>query len=120
MTTPVPDSPRPDSIQPAYRYRASLVRVVDADTLVLSVDLGFRVHLQVPVRLRGWDAPELRTPEGRAAADFVRKVCERGEHLLVETFRDQRSFARWVGDVYVDGRRLTDLLAAAGHGRPLK
>jgi endonuclease YncB( thermonuclease family) len=37
------------------------------------------------------------------------------QEIVIESFRDRRSFARWVADVYVDGESLGGLLMAAGH-----
>jgi len=48
----------------SYTYRAELVRVIDGDTVVLNVDLGFEhwLHNQT-FRLYGIDAPETRTTD---------------------------------------------------------
>ena len=32
-------------MEPAYRYRAKLVRVVDGDTIDLDIDLGFYIRI---------------------------------------------------------------------------
>jgi micrococcal nuclease len=45
-----------------YSYRCKLVRVVDADTSVVDIDLGFGVHLNNQyIRFYGIDTPESRT-----------------------------------------------------------
>ena len=45
-----------------YRYKATLLRVVDGDTIDIDVDLGFGVWLRKQrVRLMGIDTPESRT-----------------------------------------------------------
>jgi hypothetical protein len=36
--------------------------------------------------------------------------------IVVETYRDKQTFARWVADVYVEDDSLADLIIAAGHG----
>jgi micrococcal nuclease len=101
-------------IEPVYIYRAECVRVVDGDTLVLRVDLGLRCSVEIEARLHGIDAPELRTPEGKQAKVFVERLLP-GLPLVVQTFKDQRSFARWVCDVFVGGELLADVLRRAGH-----
>ena len=78
-----------------YVYRATVVRVIDADTLVLNIDLGFRVHT------------EISTPEGIAAREAVVNLLTLAKTVTVSSYRDKRSFARWVVDVWVD-----DLLLA--------
>ena len=50
-----------------YTYRALVEKVVDGDTLYLAIDLGFRNTRHERVRLARINAPEMSTPEGRAA-----------------------------------------------------
>ena len=99
---------------PAYRYRAHCDRVIDADTLKLRVDLGFGVWSVVTVRVRGIDTPELRTPEGDAAKAFVVQLLASNPAMVIESYKDQQTFARWVADVYVSGELLADRLRAEG------
>lgn len=105
-------------MQPAYRYRAHVARVVDADTLELDVDLGFRVTIRVAVRVRGVDAPELSTVAGKVARAAVLDLLAQSHAVVVETYKDRQTFARWVADVYVDDASLADWLIAQGHGVP--
>ena len=45
-----------------YEYRASLVKIVDGDTIDVNLDLGFDVVLKKQrVRLYGINTPESRT-----------------------------------------------------------
>jgi micrococcal nuclease len=105
-------------MEPAYVYRASCTRVVDGDTFVLALDLGFRVGVEIHGRLHGVDAPELPTPEGKAAKGFAMAVLPPSAPLIVRSYRDEQSFARWVVDVWLlDGALLADVLVAAGHAR---
>lgn len=100
---------------PAYTYRATCERVIDGDTYVLRLDLGFRVGLSINGRLHGVDAPELRTPEGDAAKAFVDPLLTPTTPLLVRSYKDEQSFARWVVDIwFADGRSLADVLVDAG------
>lgn len=99
---------------PAYRYRALLDRVIDADTLKLRVDLGFGVWTVVTVRLRGIDTPELRTLRGDAAKGAVVRLFEAQPAIVIETYKDQMTFARWVADVYVGDELLADCLRRDG------
>lgn len=102
-------------IIPTYIYRAALLRIVDADTYVMDIDLGMRVHNEVNIRLHAFYAPESNTPAGVDATTAVQKIFEGKEgRIIVETFKDQLSFARWIADVYVDGIHVGELLKAAG------
>lgn len=98
---------------PTYIYSASLVRVVDGDTFILDVDLGLKVHVVVPIRLRGFYAPERRTAAGARAATIAAELLADGP-LVVRTHKDQQSFSRWIADVWVGGRHVADLMRDAG------
>ena len=61
----------------ANTYLGRVRRVVDGDTLVVTVDLGFAVEVGQTLRLRGIDAPELSRQAGERARDFVRQALPR-------------------------------------------
>lgn len=94
--------------EPNFSYTGRVVRVIDADTLVLNLDLGFRVHVDIEGRINGVDAPELSTQEGQFARAQVVTLCNMAQFVTVTSFKDHRSFARWVVDVKLNG---TDDLA---------
>lgn len=109
---------------PVYRYRASLMRVIDGDTYELRIDLGFGVAVTIRVRLQGVDAPEITGPtrqRGLEAAYFAAAQFEKAQSIVVETHklpdgkRDAKTFDRYVADIWLDGVSLRDTLRAAGH-----
>ena len=58
-----------NKLEPAYRYRCDIERVVDGDTLIVAIDLGLRVWVRgVPVRLIGIDAPDKEPRKSDATA----------------------------------------------------
>lgn len=103
---------------PSYVYRARVDRVIDGDTYVLTIDLGFRCAIQIEGRLHGVDTPELPTQAGLDARNYVNELMlESGDLVVVQSYRDRRSFARWVVDVWLpDGRNLADVIVDAGMG----
>lgn len=108
-----------DPTKPVYRlpylYRAKIDRIIDGDTYVLAVDLGFRVSLVITGRLRGVDCPELNTPAGVTARKYVADLIAAQPDLVIQSYKDQQSFARWIVDVWLtDGRSLSDVLVDAG------
>lgn len=98
--------------RPVYQYAGRVIRVKDADTYEILIDLGFRVSLTVPVRLHGFNAPEIGTPEGDAVAVVARAALE-GQSVIVQSYRDRRSFERWVADVWLDGQHVGIVLGLA-------
>lgn len=113
-----------------FRYRVLDCSVVDGDTVDATLDVGFRWSMRDRFRLYGPDpagkvglnAPEMSTPEGRAARDWlVARLA--GAELVARTVRDSREkFGRLL--VVLWAKRATDLwsnvnaeLIAAGHAK---
>ncbi len=44
-----------------YEYNAEITRVIDGDTLVALIDVGFNTHIKSTLRLYGINTPEQRT-----------------------------------------------------------
>jgi endonuclease YncB( thermonuclease family) len=115
----VPFDERPQLVPPLteWWFRGQVRRIIDADSLVVRVDLGFDVNININVRVAGVNAPEDRTPEGRAATLFAVTLLS-GSPITLRTEHD-RSFARWIGEIWLpDGSNYAERLIAAGHGVP--
>lgn len=103
---------------PPWRFRGRVLEVLDGDTVRVALDLGFRITHVVEIRLLGIDAPELHAPDPgeRAAAAVARQALARlveGREIVVETERDRRSFARYLGRLAVpDGEDWVDVAGA--------
>ena len=107
-----------------YEYRAKVLRVVDGDTLHLSVDMGLETTRLLIVRLAGINAPEKNTPEGVVAMDFTRTWCEaHADHdgwVLLRTIKDRREkYGRYLAEILAydddDGYSLNDTLVSTGN-----
>jgi len=82
-----------------YTYKALVERVVDADTFLLNIDLGFSSWVRERVRLRGIDAPELATSEGKKAKAFVEARLKEAAFVIVKTHKNDK-YGRFVMDVF--------------------
>ncbi len=110
-------------MRPEYRYAATCLRVVDADTLFCRVDLGFRTYIETPVRLLGVNAPEKNTQAGKAAIQWVKGwLQEKGKSLVIVSahpgdYGDK--YGRWLASIYAgegdDQVCLNHDLLDAGH-----
>lgn len=101
-----------------YFYNAQVTRVIDGDTFEAEVDLGFRLKLGVTVRLYGLNCPELHgaTKEAGLAAKARVEQLTAGQRILLESWKLDK-YGRSVARVQLpDGRHLTDVLLAEGHG----
>lgn len=118
-----------------WSYIAKVERVVDGDTLDLSVDLGFKISFDIRVRLLGVDTPEVYSAKkgseerklGMAATEFVEQWVEENgtgddKQLLVETHKDKKGkFGRWLAELrsLEEGSvTLNQALISSGHAKP--
>jgi micrococcal nuclease len=92
-----------------YEYHAKVTQVVDGDTIVVDIDLGFNVVLSnQSVRLLGVDTPESRTSDktekvfGLVSKDYVKEFIENSKkHVIVRTHKsdDVEKFGRILGEI---------------------
>tara|TARA_R110000851_G_scaffold45872_1_gene111996 strand:- start:1787 stop:2218 length:432 start_codon:yes stop_codon:yes gene_type:complete len=90
-----------------YTYRAKVNRIIDGDSIVLDLDLGFDTWINnQSVRLVGVDAPESRTRDlvekqfGNLAKERVKELLEIGSYVIVKTYKDKEGkFGRILGEI---------------------
>jgi endonuclease YncB( thermonuclease family) len=99
-----------------YVYFAKLEKVIDGDTILLSIDCGFFINYQTKVRLIGIDCPQLETEKGKEVAAFVEKELKNA-NLLVET-RKKEKWGRYLAFVYYHNE-YTDFEDIIRHGKLL-
>jgi endonuclease YncB( thermonuclease family) len=114
-----------------YTYRAWVFRVLDGDTIEAVVDLGFGVRSVQTLRLRGIDAPELVSKEGKeakAALEEMLKLQDGGGRMadgetsgpvLIRTVKSDK-YDRYLADIFYadkNGKQeyLNSRLLEAGH-----
>jgi endonuclease YncB( thermonuclease family) len=104
----------------SYEYAATVVRVIDGDTVVFDlkkdfsfdIDFGFYVtdtiwltkSAQINFRLLGINTPEMRKPtivEGKAAKAELEKLLSLGKIRVITSRTDK--YGRWLADVFVTG-----------------
>ena len=87
-----------------YQYRATIVRVIDGDTVEAEIDLGFDVHVRQTLRLAGINAPEPRGATREAGDDatiHLANLIEDGGRIMVHTEQDERgSFGRYLATLW--------------------
>jgi micrococcal nuclease len=86
----------------SYTYKATVIRVVDGDTVWLEVDLGFRMKTINDFRLYGVDTPERGQPGWSEATAFVNRIAPAGTEVLITTYKDPDKYGRWLVDISVD------------------
>lgn len=106
-----------------YQYKASILRVVDGDTMDASVDLGFNTFSIMRLRLTDINTEELTNKdlEKRALAfsakERVEKIIqEKGVSVTINTLKDRKEkYGRYLAKVtFSDGSCLNDILVQEG------
>ena len=109
-----------------YEYKATVVKIVDGDTVDVDIDLGFGIIMtDERVRIMGIDTPESRTRDkvedlfGEAAKSRLKELMAEGGKLITTEDRKgedmKGKFGRILGDFKVDGKKVTDILIEEGH-----
>ena len=117
---------------PNYFYRAKVVKVVDADTVDVDIDVGFNITVRKRLRFLGIDAWEVRGEEkekGLIAKDRLIQLLEDVDYdVIVQTVMDATGkYGRvlaWVWTIKEtnwteSGEHITninELLLKEGHG----
>ena len=91
-----------------YSYHGTLERVVDGDTIIVTLDLGFKAFQKgVRLRLAGINTPELRgesREEGKRAKGVVEHFFEKlGPGVTIRSVKKD-SFGRYIAYVWADRR----------------
>ena len=107
-----------------YEYNAIIRRVVDGDTVDVTLDLGFDILYNNRIRLHGINAPESRTSDqeekvrGLAAKDRVKELCPVGSTVMIKTIKDGRGkFGRILGEIWLETLQgsVNEILLKEGH-----
>ncbi len=88
-----------------YEYECKIVRVIDGDSIVLDISLGFGLWIHgESIRLFGVDCPECRSRDkeekaaGLAAKRFVERFLQVGETYTLNT-QGKGKFGRYLGTI---------------------
>ena len=106
-----------------YEYRCQVLRVVDGDTFVVRVDLGFdKIMIEKVIRLLGVDTPEV-TGQTKEVGLSVKSMVNnwvgagQGEWPFIVRTTKKDSFGRWLAYLYdaTTGDELNAILTALGY-----
>lgn len=97
-----------------YEYSAKINRVIDGDTIVVDIDLGFKIQATKTLRLLGINTPEIygknASPEGTKVKEYVEALLF-NQKLIVKTLKDRTGkYGRYLAEV--------EVLSGEDNGRP--
>jgi micrococcal nuclease len=99
-----------------YQYNASLLRVIDGDTIDAMIDLGFSVWVKKRIRLYGIDAPETRTRDleekerGLQTKKRLVELLDKSENKFVLRSHGIGKYGRCLGTIVINGTDVNNLL----------
>ena len=93
-----------------FTYNVRVLNVTDGDTVWVLVDLGFGITVRQHLRLRGLDAPEIESSEGKEAKAFVEAQFQKNRGpLLIKTVKSDK-YDRYLADVWIGDEYLNQKL----------
>lgn len=87
-----------------YTYKATIINVYDADTVTAVLDLGIHVSVQIKVRLKGINAPEIHGYQREKGLLSKARMQELvlGKQVVIKTYKDrQEKYGRWLGEIFL-------------------
>jgi micrococcal nuclease len=106
-----------------YEYSATLVKLVDGDTLHADIDVGFSITVAQIIRFYGVNAPEMETQAGKDAKAWVEQWfaahCPTNGFTLQTLKGRKEKYGRYLGIIIAsDGANLNADLVSTGHAVP--
>lgn len=105
---------------------ATVVRIVDGDTIEVKIERTLNIRLtdgQKP----NFNIAEKDTLLGQAAISFLQQIIPEGKTIKIfipsenpERLMDINSFNRILGEIWVDGKSLTEVLTEFGYSNRSK
>ena len=106
-----------------FEYNATVIKVVDGDTIDAMVDLGFSTFKKVRIRMHGINAPESRTRDleekkkGLAAKARLIELLENNDNEFILISHGVGKFGRCLGDIRnINNESINKQLITEGHG----
>ena len=105
-----------------YEYNATIINVVDGDTVDAVIDLGFKMTTTQRLRLLDIDAPEVRgvsmeeKVKGREATSYLSELVL-GEVVVVKTAKSD-SFGRYLAEIIYNGKSVNQAMLDNGLAVP--
>ena len=99
-----------------YKYKATVERVVDGDTIDMTIDLGFKITTHQRIRLAKINTPETYNvkkdseeyKKGMASKEFVVKRIEANNNeVIIETDKLVGKYGRYIGTIYLADSDIT-------------
>lgn len=102
-----------------YNFPATVSRVIDGDTIVAILDLGFDIAIRMNLRFNGCNAAELSEPGGKEARDNLTAMLPTGMNIAVRSTGWDKYGGRADADITLaDGSDLVQTLISEQWAAP--
>lgn len=108
-----------------YTYNATVLKVIDGDTLQLNIDLGFRVGFKANCRLNGLNTSELNSKNEEERLDairskaFLESTAPAGSSVkIVSASLDK--YGRPLIELLVGRNNINQQMISEGYAKPYK
>lgn len=81
-------------------YKGYVTRIVDGDTIRVLLDLGFETYHEEILRLRGINAPEMKSEAGQSSARALKRILDDLPFVIIKTTAKD-VYGRYVADVFL-------------------
>lgn len=91
--------------------KAKVLEITDGDTILALVESEFGIHIELPIRILGINAPEKHEAGYREAKDFIAGRISESLSMVTLEMLKKDSFKRWLCNVILkDGSSLGTLM----------
>ena len=107
------------TVDSMFKYTFTLDRVVDGDTIDITIDLGFSIYKKERIRLAFLNSPETRTKNleekalGFRTKEWLSEQLE-SNNLVVETIKEEK-YGRMLGWIFADGVNINEKMIEEGY-----
>lgn len=98
-----------------YNYKGNVIRLIDADTVLVDIQLGFYLTYQTKIRLLGINAPEKNTKEGKKAIEWLEKTLPLNQEITLEVYKAPEKYGRWLAYITYNGLNINQELIKSGN-----
>ena len=100
-----------------YQYQATVNRIIDGDTVNLTIDLGFRLSYTANCRLAYINAPEMNTEQGKTSKIALSIMLGIGDKVTINSTGLDK-YGRPIVEILRKDTTVNKIMIEQGHAKP--